>query len=139
MLVQPWDVSPPASALNRSSMGPVRSSMKPNSILLLAALSLVGCVKSHQTVVSQSSRISVSFQNDSASRIFQKALSRHPVLEESEESKTVFSIPFVFDYKRTVVRGPAQAFNEAVLRCDTNHDGKISEREARAFADSPSE
>ena len=35
----------------------------------------------------------------------------------------------------TVVRGPNEAFNLAVTRCDTNRDGQITEQEARIFAD----
>jgi hypothetical protein len=41
----------------------------------------------------------------------------------------------VFDHKRRVVEGESVAFNHAVLRCDTNGDGRITELEARIFAE----
>jgi len=34
-----------------------------------------------------------------------------------------------------VVRSENAAFNHAVRRCDTNQDGKITEQEARIFAE----
>jgi len=51
------------------------------------------------------------------------------------ESKTEISIPVVFDHKRRVIEGESVAFNRAVRRCDTNGDGRITETEARIFAE----
>jgi hypothetical protein len=40
----------------------------------------------------------------------------------------------VFSHERKVVRGPNKGFNDAVRRCDTNADQRITETEARIFA-----
>jgi len=45
-------------------------------------------------------------------------------------------VPVVFKHKRHVVEGESIAFNQAVRRCDTNGDGRITEQEARIFAES---
>lgn len=50
------------------------------------------------------------------------------------DSTTEVEIPLVFGHKSRTVVGPNMAFNEAVSRCDTNKDGKISELEANIFA-----
>lgn len=101
----------------------------------LAASLTTGCIHTHETVIHDDSRIPVSFENDTAARDFYEALSRLPNGGQRQESKTEVSIPIVFEHERKVVRGPNQAFNEAVNRCDTNRDGKITEQEARIFAD----
>lgn len=101
----------------------------------LAASLTTGCIHTHETVIHDDSRIPVSFENDTAARDFYEALSRLPNGGQRQESKTEVSIPIVFEHERRVVRGPNQAFNEAVNRCDTNRDGKITEQEARIFAD----
>jgi hypothetical protein len=107
---------------------------KTNLPVFLAVLTLCGCVQSHKTVVNQTSCVAVSFQNETASKIFHEAVHRFLIPEEREESTTSFSIPFLYEYERKVVRGSGHAFNKAVLLCDTNHDGHITEREARIFA-----
>ena len=53
---------------------------------------------------------------------------------QHQESKTEVSIPIVFEHERKVVRGPNQAFNKAVSRCDTDRDGRITEQEARIYS-----
>ncbi len=102
---------------------------------IAAALLATGCIHTHETVVHDDSRIAASFESDAAARSFYESLSRLPNGGQRQESKTEVSIPIVFEHERRVVRGPNQAFNEAVNRCDTNRDGKITEQEARIFAD----
>lgn len=104
-------------------------------LLLVAAALGSGCIHTHETVVHDDSRLPVSFESDAAARTFYETLSRLPNGGQRQESKTEVSIPIVFEHERRVVRGPNQAFNEAVNRCDTNRDGKITEQEARIFAD----
>jgi len=80
-------------------------------------------------------RVKVEFENDSAGRLFYEALSKLQSRRGRSESKTEVSIPVVFDHKRRVVEGESVAFNRAVHRCDTNGDGRITEAEARIFAE----
>lgn len=101
--------------------------------LTIAATVMCGCIHTHETVINDVSRTPVEFENDAAARNFYEALSRMPNGGQHQESKTEVSIPIVFEHERKVVRGPNQAFNQAVSRCDTNHDGKITESEARIF------
>jgi hypothetical protein len=45
------------------------------------------------------------------------------------------SVPIVYEHKRHVVTGANAAFNKAVSICDANKDGKITEVEAKIYAD----
>ncbi len=105
-------------------------------LFALAALIplLAGCISTHKTVVNDESRVPVTFESDAAARVFYEALSRQPQGGQKQESRTEISIPVVFDMERKVVTGPNQAFNQAVAHCDTNHDGVITEQEARIYA-----
>jgi hypothetical protein len=103
---------------------------------LLAALTLTpGCISSNRTTYREESRAKVEFENDAAGRQFYEALSRLREKRGQNESHTEVSLPIVFEHKTTVVEGESVAFNEAVRRCDTNHDGKITEVEARIFSE----
>jgi len=102
--------------------------------LALAALN-TGCISTEQTVYQDQERVKVEFENDTAGRLFYEALSKQQSRRGRSESKTEVSIPVVFDHKRRVVEGESVAFNEAVRRCDTNGDGRITELEARIFAE----
>ena len=109
--------------------------MKHRWILSACLLPLVtGCISTHKTVVNDEARVSVTFESDAAARLFYETLSRQPNCGQQQESRTQFSIPVVLDVERKVVTGPNQAFNQAVARTDTNHDGVITESEARIFA-----
>jgi len=50
------------------------------------------------------------------------------------ESTTHVSLPIVFEHERKVKRGKNYDFNQAVAICDSNRDGRITELEARIFA-----
>ena len=102
--------------------------------LALAALN-TGCISTEQTVYQDQERVKIEFENDTAGRLFYEALSKQQSRRGRSESKTEVSIPVVFDHKRRVVEGESVAFNQAVRRCDTNGDGRISELEARIFAE----
>ena len=102
--------------------------------LALAGLN-IGCISTEQTVYQEQDRVKVEFENDTAGRLFYEALSKQQSRRGRSESKTEVSIPVVFDHKRRVVEGESVAFNRAVRRCDTNGDGRITELEARIFAE----
>lgn len=102
--------------------------------VVLVALLAAGCIHTHETVVRDEARAPVEFENDAAGRVFYEALSRMPESGNRTESHSEVSLPVVFHHERKTVRGPNTAFNEAVRRCDTNQDGRITEVEARLFA-----
>lgn len=97
------------------------------------ALLVSGCINHQETVYQDTPRIPVSFENETAGRVFYEALSKTPT-GRRDESSTEVSLPIVFNHKVRTVRGPNAAFNDAVFRCDTNRDGKITEQEANIFA-----
>lgn len=94
-----------------------------------------GCIHHEQTVYRDPERVRVEFENDSAARHFYEALS-HRGNKGRSERRTEISLPIVFDHETRVVTGANASFNEAVELCDTNKDGKITEMEARIFAES---
>ncbi len=103
------------------------------SSLVLVALTGAGCIHTQETVIRDETREPVEFENDAAGRLFYEALSRMPENERKTEQDTEVSLPVVFSHKTKVVRGPNTGFNTAVRRCDTNHDHRITETEARIF------
>jgi len=107
----------------------------PSPLFAAAALMACGCIHTHETVVHDEARTPVSFESDAAARTFYETLSRMPDRGKYGESKTEITIPIVFEHERKVVTGRNHAFNDAVARCDTNHDGVITEQEARIFAE----
>jgi hypothetical protein len=105
------------------------SKFTPFAALVLCA----GCVSHQDTTYRDVSRVPVEFENETAGRIFYEALgkTRPPRVSESH---TDVSIPVVFESKHRKIAGPNLAFNDAVARCDTNHDGRVTELEAKIFA-----
>lgn len=100
-----------------------------------ATLLCVGCIHTEETVTKDDARVSVSFENETAGRVFYETLSKLPGGGGSHrESSTEVEVPLVFGHRTKTVRGPNTAFNEAVARADTNRDGKITETEANIFA-----
>jgi hypothetical protein len=94
-----------------------------------------GCISNESTVYRDETRMKVAFENDTAGRLFYEALSQMKGRRSRSESRTHVSIPVVFSHTSHVVEGENGAFNEAVRRCDTNGDGRITEQEAHIFAD----
>lgn len=105
--------------------------------LALATLN-TGCISTDETVYRDQERIKIEFENDIAGRLFYEALSQTRGSHARGESKTEISLPVIFHHKHRVVEGENFAFNQAVQRCDTNGDGKITELEARIFSESAS-
>ena len=107
------------------------------TIAIIALLAVVGlgsgCINQHKTVYRDVERTPVSFESETAGRVFYETLSKMPP-QSHRESKTQVSIPIVFDVSRTEVTGSNTRFNEAVKLCDTNKDGRITEIEANIFA-----
>ena len=101
---------------------------------LVVALPLfAGCISHKETTYRDVARVPVEFENEAAGRIFYEALSKmRPV--QASESHTDVSIPVIFESKHRAIAGPNAAFNDAVARCDTNKDGKVTELEAKIFA-----
>jgi hypothetical protein len=108
--------------------------MKHHLLIAIASLALAGCIHSTKTVYRDEPRLPIEFENDTAARVFYEALSKSAPSGNRSESNTEVSLPIIFEHKERVVQGESLAFNNAVLRCDTNHDGHITEAEARIFA-----
>jgi hypothetical protein len=104
-------------------------------VRLVPVLALCGCISHETTVVKDVERARVEFENETAGRIFYETLSKQAPKYSKSESTTEVSLPIVYDHKRHVVTGENTAFNEAVSICDANKDGKITEVEAKIYAD----
>jgi hypothetical protein len=104
-------------------------------VLAITAVLAGGCISHNETVTKDVDRRKVEFENESAARIFYEAISHVPNQGTKNEETSKFEIPVVFQYHKHVVSGPNGAFNDAVERCDTNKDGRISETEAKIFAE----
>jgi len=100
-----------------------------------AALALCGCITHHETVYRDVPRTKVEFENETAARIFYETVSQHPIRHAGEDSTTKVEIPVIFEHTEHVVSGDNVAFNESVKICDTNQDGRITELEAKIFAE----
>jgi hypothetical protein len=101
----------------------------------IGAALLAGCISHEETVYRDVDRVKVEFENDKAARIFYEAVSAQHPSHGSVDSTTEVELPVIFKHKSRVVSGPNAAFNEAVSRCDTNKDGRITETEARIFSE----
>ena len=104
------------------------------SLLALVWCATSGCISTERTYYRDAERIKVSFENDAAGRIFYEALSKSAGSRRSE-SKTQISIPIILDHKERTLDGENLLFNDAVLRCDSNGDGKITLLEARIYSE----
>jgi hypothetical protein len=113
----------------------MKTMLVPALMVAIGGLLLPGCISHEETVYRDTSRVKVEFENDAAARLFYETLSRQSARHSHTESKTEVSIPFVFYHKQKVVDGPSRMFNEAVGICDSNKDGKITELEAKIFAE----
>ena len=103
-------------------------------ILAASGLLLCGCITHHSTVYQDVERTKVEFESDAAARLFYETLSRNSAGRKHSESTTTIEIPIIFETERKVVPGRNVEFNEAVAICDSNKDGRITEAEARIYA-----
>jgi len=101
----------------------------------VALLLVTGCISTEKTEYREVERVKVEFESDAAGRAFYEGLAKLQSRRNRTESKTDISIPVVFEHRHRVVEGENVAFNEAVHKCDTNGDGKITETEANIFAE----
>lgn len=109
---------------------------KIKSCLFLTAVGLLlpGCI-THKSVVYQDvERVRVEFESDAAARLFYETLSRSSPSRRHSESTTTVSLPIVFEHEQKSVAGPNVKFNDAVATCDSNKDSRITELEARIYA-----
>ena len=113
-----------------------RMNPKMNNCIAATALGLLlsGCITHHSVVYKDVERTKVEFESDAAARLFYETLSRNSATSRHSESTTTISIPIVFENEQKVVPGRNVEFNEAVAICDSNKDGKITEAEARIYA-----
>jgi hypothetical protein len=113
--------------------------MQPTKLFLWGALAggmvLSGCISHEETVYRDAPRTKVEFENETAARWFYEALSKSPTKRGKNESTTEVSVPIIFSHKTHQVTGENGLFNEAVSRCDTNNDGKITELEAKIYSE----
>ena len=98
------------------------------------ALAAAGCISTERTVYREETRLRIEFENDTAGRLFYETLSHVSGRRARSESHSRVSLPIIFDCRTTVREGESIAFNKAVRECDSNHDGRITETEARIFA-----
>lgn len=115
---------------------------KPLAIFTAAAFCLAvfpGCIHHEETVYREVTRKQIEFENDAAARIFYETLSSSSHRNDQPEHSTEINIPIVFKHKRRVVDGANVAFNNAVEECDTNRDRKITESEAKIYAEQEGE
>ena len=102
--------------------------------IAVLGVALTGCI-THKSVVYQDvERTKIEFESDAAARLFYETLSRNTPSRPQSESTTTISIPIVFENEQKTVAGPNVKFNAAVAACDSNKDGRITELEARIFA-----
>lgn len=101
-------------------------------ITTVVGLLLSGCVTNERTVYRDGKRTTIKFENRTAARLFYEALSKTSDRHHAE-NHAAGEWPFVPRDDTRVVSGRNIDFNEAVESCDFNHDGKITELEARVF------
>jgi hypothetical protein len=99
-----------------------------------AALLGAGCITHTETVYRDVERTRVEFESDAAARLFYETLTKRSGSMNRSESSTHLSLPIIFSHERKVQPGKNVEFNQAVAICDSNQDGRITELEARVYA-----
>jgi hypothetical protein len=107
-------------------------------IAALCSIGICGCITQNETVYHNPERARVEFEDETAARIFYETVTKYPGPANKRESNTTVEIPVIFEHHSKVVEGDNVAFNEAVRQCDSNQDGKITEMEAKVFAEARS-
>ncbi|HYG23880.1 MAG TPA: hypothetical protein VEH04_13940 [Verrucomicrobiae bacterium] len=111
----------------------MNNTIKVLTTLMLAALAS-GCITHSQTVYRDAERTPVEFESDGAARLFYETMTKQSGSRDKSESSTHVSLPIVFSHERKIVPGKNVEFNRAVDSCDSNKDGRITEAEARIYA-----
>jgi hypothetical protein len=101
----------------------------------VCGFALCGCITQNETTYRNPERAKVEFENEAAARIFYETLSKMSGPNSRHETSTTVEIPVVMEIHNKVVDGENVGFNNAVKECDSNQDGKITEMEARIFAE----
>ncbi len=108
--------------------------IRPFIVVATSTSLLCGCI-THKSIVYQDvERTKVEFESDAAARLFYETLSKNSASQKHSESTTTIDIPIIFETERKVVPGRNVEFNEAVAICDANKDGRITETEAKIYA-----
>jgi hypothetical protein len=110
----------------------ILGSMLAGTVLLSA-----GCITHTETVYQDVERTRIEFESDAAARLFYETLSKRSGSMNHSESTTQVNLPIVFSHERKVLPGKNVEFNQSVDICDSNKDGKITELEARVYANQP--
>lgn len=113
----------------------MKTYLKASLLCAFAATSFCGCITHHETVYRDVPRVKVEFENETAARVFYDSLHARPMKHAGEDSTTKVEIPVIFEHSEHIVSGENEGFNAAVKLCDTNQDGRITELEAKIFAD----
>lgn len=103
------------------------------SLAAAGALGLSGCICVSETEVADEPRAKVSFENDRAARVFYEALASTPLPDKTVEKRSSVSLILINVDSKTVT-GPSRAYNQAVIFCDSDGNGEITEHEAGIFA-----
>ena len=108
--------------------------IKNGMALTALCLAFTGCITRKTVVYQDAERVKVEFESDAAARLFYETLNQNPSAGRYSESTTTVSIPFLLQNEQQTLAGSNVKFNDAVAVCDSNKDGKVTELEARVFA-----
>ncbi|MFM2294952.1 MAG: hypothetical protein RLZZ350_1365 [Verrucomicrobiota bacterium] len=108
--------------------------IKTSLCLSLLSVGLCGCIAHKSVVYHDVERAKIEFESDAAARLFYETLSKRSESNRHEETTTTISIPIIFQSEEKALPGANVKFNDAVAVCDANKDGRITELEARIFA-----
>jgi hypothetical protein len=121
--------------INHSTpLKPMTKAISRSAVIAAIGMLLTGCISHQSTVYQDAERTRVEFESDAAARLFYETLSKTSGYRDQSESTTTVAIPFLFSSERKVLPGRNVEFNAAVAACDVNRDGKITEQEAKIFA-----
>jgi hypothetical protein len=108
------------------------------SIAAAAAVALCGgCLinSSNEKVVQpDAKRVAVDFESEQALATFQKAVAARYAGDGGVVSRSGFAIPFVIGASEKRVLSENAFYNAQVVKADADGDGRLSEAEARVYA-----
>ena len=98
--------------------------------LLVCASGCITLFSKTEYIRDGEARRAVAFETPKAAETFHNAAKKH----SARVGGDYVGVPFVTLYSRDRMLAENARFNDAVVRCDTNHDGIITETEAVVFA-----